>query len=469
MKIWWKALLLCILAAIAGALFSSVSYVPSYTSYTTFVVSNKSTGGESDANSLTISDISAATALTNTFKYILLSDEALYAVIRTYALDMSIDRLKACVSISPILNTNVLEMSVSTNDAEMSKNIADKIIEYYPDVLDRTLKSASLEVLNPPRSAQEADSYSGHIAYPLLGFVLACFITIIYVYLRLVLHDTVKTVSDISDRLGLTVLAAIPRVKSLIQRKSRLLMTDKANGFSYMESYKALRTKVETIAEKKGYKTYIITSALENEGKTTAAVNLSVALAANGRRVLLIDADLKSPSVLALLDRVPGLPIPGLDRVLRGEASLESAVMHVKGLGIYVLPNINEVLDSSELLSSLRMKDLITRASQQYDFVIIDTPPAGILTDAAVLTSYADAVLLALRQDYASSRTVDSVVRSLSENKAEFIGCIFSIVDGRIMENGGYGYSRYQKYGRYAKQSGGMTNKIDAVRRIIGR
>ena len=469
MKIWWKALLLCVLAAAAGSVFSGLTYVPSYTSHTTFVVSNKSTGGESDANSLTISDISAANALTNTFKYILLSDEALYAVIRTYDLDMSIDRLKSCVSISPILNTNVLEMNVVTNDAGLSKNIADKIIEYYPAVLDRTLKSASLEVLNPPRSAQEADSYHGYITYPLLGFVLAFFIALIYVYLKLLLHDTVKTVSDITDRLGLPVLAAIPKVKLTIHNKTRLLMTEKVNGFSYMESYKALRTKIETIAEKKGYKTYVITSTLENEGKTTAAINLSVALAANGRKVLLIDADLKGPSIYDMLGREITQPVIGLDRVLRGQASFDSAVMPVKGLDISVLPNVNEVLDSSELLSSPRMKELITRASQQYDFVIIDSPPAGILTDAAVITSSADAVLLALRQDYASAHAIDSAIMSLSENKAEFIGCIFSIVDSRSMANGGSSYSRYQKYGKYGKQGGDVTRKNDLVRRMLGR
>ena len=468
-RLWWKALLLCAAAAAAGYLFSGLTYVPSYTSHTTFVVSNKSTGEGGDAASLTISDINASNALANTFKYILLSDEAMSAVIDRYGLKMPIEALKSCVRISPVPNTNVLEMLVVTSDAALSKSIADTIIELYPDVLERTLKSASLEVLNPPRSTSEPDSYHGGITFPALGFLAAFFLTLAYVYLKLKLHDTIKTASDIADRLGLSVLAAIPRVKSPARSKNRLLMTDKANGFSYLESYKALRTKIESVAEKKGYKTYVVTSALESEGKTTAAVNLSVALAANGRKVLLIDADLKSPSVYSLLSQEIRLPAAGLDRVLRGLIPYESAVVTVKGLGISVLPSVSEVPDSSELLSSPRMKELLTRAAQQYDFVIIDTPPAGLLTDAAVITSNADAVLLALRQDYASVQAIDAAVASISDNRAEFIGCIFSIVDGRVTDGGGSGYYRYQRYGKYAKQTGEHPRGADIVRRLIGK
>jgi capsular exopolysaccharide synthesis family protein len=468
-RIWLKALILCVAAATAGFLFSRFTYVPSYTSHTTFVVSNKTVEGSKDTTSLTISDISASNALANTFKYILLSDEAMLAVIDTCGLTMSVDRLKGCISITPVPNTNILEMKVVTSSAVLSRDIADNIIDYYPDVLERTLKYASLEVLNPPRIAQTPDSYNGSITWPLLGFLLSFFGSCAFVYLHLALHNTVRTVSDMTDRLGINVLGSIPRVRSAKARDSSLLMTDKANGFAFTESYKALRTKVEQMAEKKGYKSFVVTSALESEGKTTAAVNLAIALAGNGKKVLLIDADLRRPAIYNMLGRKYDLPPTGLDRVLTGETVFEAAVSHIRELGLSVLLNVHEIINSSELLSSARMHEVISRATAQYDFIIIDSSPASVLTDSVVLTSYTDAVLLAVRQDYAGTALIAEVAKSLSDSKAEFIGCLFSIVADQGHEYGSIGYSKYKRYGKYENQANDKKPILHIIKRFTGK
>ena len=199
--------------------------------------------------------------------------------------------------------------------------------------------------------------------------------------------------------------------------------------------------------QKRDIKTFVVTSPLENEGKTTVAVNLSIALSDNGWKVLLIDADLRKP----FTDKMAGFTHvwqdTGIGRVLRGEAACESAIIKLGGIGLSVLLNSEVIPNPSELLSSARMKELIAHVAQQFDFVIIDSPPTSILADSMILASYADAAILTLRQDYASVSLADEVVQSLSESKAELVGCVFNIVGEWEYEHGNHNYRKYWKSG----------------------
>ncbi len=321
-------------------------------------------------------------------------------------------------------------------------------------MLARTLKTASLEVLNFPRVAETPDSYNGHMLYPLLALLIALSLSAFLAYLRLLFRDTIRKASDISNRLNLNVMASIPKVEAGDRKKRQavgLLISDKSSGFAFTESFKALRTRVESVSNKKGYRTFVVSSALENEGKTTVAVNLSIALAGNGKQVLLIDADLRKPAVNKYL-RLPRQPAGiGIDSVLSGEARLEDAIQFVEEYNLFVLPGVREKRNSSELLSSARMKELIAAVSERFDYVVMDSSPASVLTDPAVITFYTDAVIFVLRQDYTAAVLADSVAQSLSENQAELVGCIFNLADEKGIGYRTYKYGKYGRYGKYKK------------------
>lgn len=450
LKKWWLVVILSLLLASAGFAFSFFTYTPVYTSTATFVVSNKE---EIDTSQITASDLTASSTLANTFKYILLSDEAITSIIDKYKLNVTSAELEKHITITPVSNTNILEMSVDTTDAQLSANIAQEIIEFYPDVLERTLKTASLEVLNPPRAANEPDAYNGNILYPLIGLLLGITLAVFIIFLTEYFRDTMKAASDITGKTDLNIIAAVP---SVIKGKSKktpkgLLITNKDNGFSFVETYKALRTKVENISTKKGFKSFVVSSALENEGKTTVIVNLALALAQNGKTVLLIDADLRKPNVhnlLGLKDKIEG---KGLVDVLSDDAPLMEVIMRYENTNIYFLPTLSGVSNSSELLAKSKMGELISAATEKFDFVLVDTAPAILVTDAAVLTSYTDAAILVIRQDFAPASDVITAASNLSENKAELVGCVFNNVKNNSIGYGSYGnrYGRYGKYGNY--------------------
>ncbi|MBP1737628.1 MAG: capsular exopolysaccharide family [Oscillospiraceae bacterium] len=450
-KRWWLLCVLSILLAAGGFFIAKVTYIPQYSSTATFVVSNKTsqTVDESEASQISSSDLSASSSLANTFQYILLSDEALNAIIEQYHLDATTERLKSMIEVSPVSETNILEMCVTTKDAALSKGIADTIIEFYPDVLSRTLKTASLEILNAPTLALQPDNNHDTVTYALVGLLLGIAVAGFIIFMKENFSNTFLTGADIGNRLDLNVMVSVPRVVRK-KRKGRiepaLLISNYGCGFSFIETYKALRTKIERIAHKKAYKSFMITSSLENEGKTTVAANLALALAQNGKTVLLVDADLRKPTIYRLFELSSENGAVGLGQVLLGQAAIQDAIVATKHSSLYVIPNFSQISNSSELLSSVRMKEILEYASEQFDYILVDSPPSGLVADSAVLTACTDGVILVVRQDFSSADEVTGVVSDLTESRAELVGCVFN--QEEYSELGGFkpGSNQYKKY-----------------------
>ncbi len=463
----WRLLVgLSVLLALIGYGCAVLTYVPRYTSAATFVVSNKSqsSGG---LDQITSADLSAASVLANTFKYILLSDETMRETIEEYNLPYSIEALRRNVTVTPITGTNILKMSVTTTDAQWSYNIAQKIIDKYPAVLKRTLKTASLEVLDSPMIAAAPDGNNDKFNYTAVGFLIGAAASVLYAFIREYYNNKIKTSADITGVLGARVVVSIPQVDKKKKKGIKLealLMTNRHVGFSFVENYKALRIKIENMARKDGLKSFVVTSTLENEGKTTVAVNLAIALSQNGKSVLLVDADLRKPSVLKILSLSALQDGLMLNDVLSGKIPVEHAIIKTDRYGFDILPCTPSSGNSTELLSSAKMKEIVEAACEKYDFVILDTAPSALVADSMIMTAYADAVMMVVRQDFAPAAEIAREMQNLSENNAKFIGCVFNIVD--FSEEGYRGrYDRYgRKYGQYAAAYGEESRQNEMVR-----
>jgi len=156
------------------------------------------------------------------------------------------------------------------------------------------------------------------------------------------------------------------------------------------EAYRALRTNLQFSSLDRELKTILVTSAGDGDGKTTVAANLGVAMAESGKRVLLVDCDLRRPG----LHEVFGLPVvPGLSNALLGESG-ELPVSTTTVAGLSVLTAGDRPPNPAELVASARLTRLLARVREEYDYVIIDSPPAGLVADAAVLASAADGVIM---------------------------------------------------------------------------
>ena len=233
-----------------------------------------------------------------------------------------------------------------------------------------------------------------------------------------------------------------------------LLVVDKKTGFSFIETYKAIRTKIESNSIKTGNKVYLVTSACENEGKSTVSANIALSLAQNGKSVLLVDSDFRNPSICKLLG-ISGIG-SGFSDVINGKAELSEAVKCVRNYSLFILANEKVAANPSELLSTKAAEEIIDSVRSQFDYIIIDSAPASVVTDASIIAGYSDAAIVVVREDYAPVSRIRMSVEDIDSNGAEIIGFIFNGDTNGATGVSHYGtkgsrYGKYGKYGRYGK------------------
>ena len=200
------------------------------------------------------------------------------------------------------------------------------------------------------------------------------------------------------------------------------------------EQFRALRGRIDAIAAERPITTIVVTSAFPGEGKTTASVNLAAVTALSlGRRVLLIDCDLRKPRVHSAL----GLqPQSGLAEVLRKEAAVDDVIVKAEGARFEVLPVRSRPSNPSELLGSPEMRKLIEEVSERYDRVILDSPAALGLPDAKAISEFCDGVVLVVKAEMASEQDVQSVLEILDRKRV-----LGLLLNGAKVDQARYGYA----------------------------
>jgi capsular exopolysaccharide synthesis family protein len=201
------------------------------------------------------------------------------------------------------------------------------------------------------------------------------------------------------------------------------------------EQFRALRGRIDSLSSQRPIRSIAITSALPGEGKTTSAINLAVVTAMSvGRRVLLVDCDLRKPKIHHSL----GLrPEAGLAEVLTDTKSLDQAIIKVEGVNLEVLAVRGRPANPSELLASTRMGELIEEMAQRYDRVVLDTPAALGLPDAKIVCELADGLVVVVRADMTSNRDLQSTLELLDRERV-----LGLLMNGAQVDQSRYGYTR---------------------------
>lgn len=228
------------------------------------------------------------------------------------------------------------------------------------------------------------------------------------------------------------MMKLISKTKSKSQEGSQGYMSQRRHilsnksSFHVQEAYKTLRTNIRFFLPGQGCKKFCLTSGLSGEGKSITSLNLAISFAEAGQRVLLIDGDLRRPSLARLLIEKAS---PGLSNVLAGLCSEQEAIRKE------VYPNLDIMFSGelppnpSELLGSDRMSRLIERMSKLYDYILVDTAPVGIVSDACVVANVLDGVLFVVHQHTAEKEYVSRGVKQLEFSGARLMGFVFNGVD----------------------------------------
>ena len=217
--------------------------------------------------------------------------------------------------------------------------------------------------------------------------------------------------------------------------------------FQFVEAYKSLRTNLEFLSSAGNCKTILITSSVPEEGKTNVAVNLAMTIAASGKRVVLVDCDLRKATISLYL-RIPRNHA-GLTNVItsKDEGALAAALVRVKDSGITVLAAGTIPPNPTELLSAPMTEKIFASLQKAFDYVIVDTPPVSLVTDAAVLCRMADGVLLVVRPGVTTIQSAQLSKKNLEAVNAHILGVVMNGYNGKQSgRRDGYSYAYSYSY-----------------------
>lgn len=454
----WAVIMVAIIVGSCTYVGSSYFYKPQYQTRTTFVVSVR------DGATSVYSNLSAAKNTANAFSEVLNSDVMKKRITAELG-----SEIKGTITASVIEETNLIEMRVTASSPRQAYLATRATLNNYGELAEVVLNNVALDILQQPVIPTAPINSSEAMHNAEIGAALAAIIVAVFVCVRAYLRDSVKTTDEVENKLDTKLLATIfheRKNKSVIERfkrkKKSILITNPTTGFAFVETFKKLRTRIEYHMRKNECKVLMVTSVAENEGKSTVAANIALAMNRKRKSVLLIDADMKKPSLHKILE-YQDAEYASITDYLRGKASLGQTLLTDKKRQLGLLLNKQGTENSTELIKSDNMRELICQARRNVDMVVVDTPPMSVGPDAECIAELADAAVLVVRQDWTPTRIINDAIDAINSTGAVLLGCVFNNVYlADLNENysyggsGKYGYAKrgYGKYG-YAKHGYG--------------
>lgn len=415
----------------------TVTYVPQYGTSMTATLS----GGED-----TFKNIDKVQSYVNTLDYLMNSNNAKSYVKKKMPITKT--TYKAEVTLK---QANVVKIKVTADTKREAYFSIKYLNDWYRENTERYSFPYNITVLKESKFSTKPVNPNSHIKNFLIGavgsgFVLSCLLGL-YFFLR----DTIKSEEEVENKLDTRLYAKLPfevKKREDARNKKAILITSLKTSFFFRESINKLRSKVEASSDKHGYKSFMITSAYENEGKSSIAANLALALAKNGRKVVLVDADFNKPAVFKIFD-LDGSK--SLNKAIEGTSSWSSQIVSDRS-GLDLLPCSQDTLKSELLTNSKKLDEIMKELREEYDFVIVDTSPAYLLNETMAMNELVDATLFIVRQDYATSDVINETVKCLTYVKDNVLGIVFKNVvsEGNKRTsnyNNRYGYNKYRVRG----------------------
>ena len=445
-----KFFLLCFLImAICGAALymrEKTDYTPIYQAYSSFVVETKTAYGYNQ----TYSDETTAGQLSKTFPYILTSGTLADIV----AESLGVDSIPASISAEAIPDTSIFTINVTASNAQTAYDVLQAVIKYYPQVAEYIIGDTQLTLMDEsgvPEKPQNPQNFIGAISKGVAaGAALSLFLLLVYASTR----RTVRREEDLKKYLSISYLGSVPRARGKRRKSKKTVLLDgNGNTIVLRESFRTIRTRVTKVAEEDDLKSFIVTSAASEEGKTTVAVNLAISIAKKGKKVVLLDCDLRHPSVAKAMGVTANEK--GISDLLDRKADLKSVMIRYGEYELDVLPGKESVQDPTVLLGNGYLEKLLKVLRKNYDYVIVDTPPCGMLSDASVVARMTDGAVMVVRQDCARIDRILNGVENIADTGSDLIGYVLNSTEMGITGYGygyGYGYGHYGHYGYYGKK-----------------
>ncbi|MBD5785288.1 polysaccharide biosynthesis tyrosine autokinase [Cellulosimicrobium terreum] len=438
-KRWVSVAVLGIVGALLGGALSFVT-TPTYSARSQVFVSVQGSDSTTDllqGSNFTVRQVKSYTELVT-------SPRVLDPVVEELGLAEDASSLAARVRAESPLDTVLINVIATDESPRLAADLANATARSLAEVVGELETPAgageSPVQISTVRSATVPESPSSpntrlNVA---LGLVLGLVVGVVLAVLREVLDTRVRSRADVESVTGAAVLGVIGYEEDAPEHP---LIVQESPKSPRAEAFRRLRTNLQFLEFDGGARTIVMTSSLPGEGKTTTSINLAITLADAGSRVVLVDADLRRPSVADYLGIEGSV---GLTTVLIGRVGLEDATQRWGNGNLDVIAAGQVPPNPSELLGSTSMADLLTRLGAEYDVVVVDTPPLLPVTDAAVLATLAGGAILVVGTGTVHRAQLGDALDALRSVGARVLGTVVNRVPVRRDGRGSYGYSYYE-------------------------
>jgi capsular exopolysaccharide synthesis family protein len=343
------------------------------------------------------------------------------------------------------LNRKGVDLGILEREAQSNRQIYDMLMQRARETsIAKEITPRQIRILDPaevPRTPIYPRTRQNMLMAALTGLVMAVGLA----FGLDQLDSRVKTPDEIKTRLGLPLLGFVPEVHQRNGSDDPPSMTNGAPS-AFIEAIRRVRTNVLYSFVDESLKALVVTSASLSEGKTIVATNLAIAIAQTGQRVLLIDADMRRPTLHRMFNLKRD---PGLSNLLVGTIKATEVVQGSGIPNLWVLPSGHRPPNPPELLGSQRFKSMLASFAGHFDWVLLDAPPIMPVTDACVLANKTTGVLFVVGAERVSRQVVRRSLEQLGNVEAHVLGGILTRVD---IDRHRYYYSKYYhpRYGEYA-------------------
>lgn len=435
----WRILIACILLGVAAAGVLTTQMTPTYRATAQLFVAFANTSSDDTAVSLSQGNLFAANRV-KSYPDLVSSPLVLDPVIAELDLASTPQDLAASVSAQVLPNTVLIEVYADDESPVLAADIANEVsanLIVVVEDLDR-IRASDISPVRVSLTREAVPPASPRSPVPVLnllaGLALGLGLGLGLALLRESLDTTIKDDADVTSATGLTVLASVPVNPDI---NDTPVIQQGAASPVWSESYRKLRTNISYLAPDNPPRSLMVTSAHQGDGKTLTAANLAASLAQSGRRTILVEADLRRPSVGRLLGLVPDV---GVTSVVSGKATVAEVLQSAHGFDVLTSGPIPP--NPSELLESHSFRGLVDELLGSYDTVVIDTPPLIAVTDAAVVAAVADASIMVCRSKKTRAPELRRALLSLRAVDANIAGVVLNRV--RMDSSAYYQYS-YKK------------------------
>lgn len=451
-----------------------------YQSYTSMYVKNSN--GITAADGVNLNDLNASKSLVSTYIAVLQDDAVIEKIgeelLKNHSIDeldgifsvnresntISVNSIRNCITMGAVNETEVLKVTAITKNADISAELCNIIADIAPDFLVRVVGAGSVEAIGEAKPDYNAVS-PNVLKNTLLGIIAGIMIAVVIILVVDFFDSTVKNADELSKKYDKAIIGEIQSFsgnRKKTDSDERKTLLDKTFPFHITESYKAMRTNLVFSLSTSDKKIFAVSSADPGEGKSTTSANIAIALAQAEHKVLLIDADMRKP-VQHKIFKVKNKN--GLSSVIGKMKTAEQSIQKDIITNLDLLTAGPKPPNPSELLASEHAEKILKELSENYDYIIIDTPPVNVVSDAMGISKSLAGILLVLKYGATTFDEIENAMKKIQLADMNMLGFILNDITSKHHGGSYYRYKdkySYSGYG-YGEQESNETEKENDV------